>query len=216
MKKALLASIAILAAGAAQAQNDDGAAMQSMTLSVLNGLGAAKQAQADTTETADGELTRLVHQALEQGQSDAYVEALVAEAVDSGEIEVPDELISTEGTVDTRTLIASLVSKSVDAPAPSDVSTLKTEAEVTAGVAEASPEAGTEVAAATGPGGKPVAEASEAPEVRWHKVRAGDSLAAISLTYYGTTKGHERIFRANRNLIDRPSLIYVGQVLRIP
>jgi nucleoid-associated protein YgaU len=54
-----------------------------------------------------------------------------------------------------------------------------------------------------------------APEHR-HVVRPGDSLTAISVRYYGTSRRWEDIFEANRDILSDPNLLQVGQRLRIP
>ena len=49
-----------------------------------------------------------------------------------------------------------------------------------------------------------------------YQVKRGDTLGAIALRYYHDTKGWRRIYAANRNKLDDPNRIYVGQLLRIP
>jgi nucleoid-associated protein YgaU len=65
---------------------------------------------------------------------------------------------------------------------------------------------------------EPVAEA--APEAvsgeRFYEVVAGDTLGAISQKYYGKASQYMKIFEANRDILDNPDLIKVGQKLRIP
>ena len=53
-------------------------------------------------------------------------------------------------------------------------------------------------------------------ESRFHTVKSGDSLSAISKTYYGTWKLYPEIFEANKPMLTDPDKIYPGQVLRIP
>jgi nucleoid-associated protein YgaU len=53
-------------------------------------------------------------------------------------------------------------------------------------------------------------------ESRFHTVVSGDSLSAISKTYYGTWKLYPEIFEANKPMLADPDKIYPGQVLRIP
>lgn len=53
-------------------------------------------------------------------------------------------------------------------------------------------------------------------ESRFHTVASGDSLSAISKTYYGTWKLYPEIFEANKPMLSDPDKIYPGQVLRIP
>lgn len=51
---------------------------------------------------------------------------------------------------------------------------------------------------------------------RFHTVASGDTLSAISKTYYGTWKLYPEIFEANKPMLSDPEKIYPGQVLRIP
>ena len=179
-----------LAAPALSAGTDQETDMQAMTQNVLAGLGIqAPAAEVEAEQPAD--LGTLVQQALEQGQSDAYLEALVSEAAARGDVEVPDAMVTSEGEVDTKTLLASLVSKSV----AKDL-----EAETQAAL----------IAEANAGAPQPVAED------RTHKVASGESLAGIALAYYGDANTYTKIYEANRDTIQRPDLIRVGQVIRIP
>jgi nucleoid-associated protein YgaU len=47
-------------------------------------------------------------------------------------------------------------------------------------------------------------------------VKAGDNLSKISKHFYGNADEYMRIFYANRNVIDDPDMIKVGQELQIP
>jgi nucleoid-associated protein YgaU len=49
-----------------------------------------------------------------------------------------------------------------------------------------------------------------------HKVKRGESLATISIRYYGNKDGFAAIFKANKNQLSSPDRIRVGQVLIIP
>lgn len=49
-----------------------------------------------------------------------------------------------------------------------------------------------------------------------HRVRSGEYLMMLSVRYYGTHLHWRRIFEANKDQIQDPSLIYPGQVLQIP
>ena len=132
------------------------------------------------------DLSSLVSQAMEQGKSDEYLEALLGEAIESGAVEVSEAMVSTEGEVDTKTLLASLVNQSLANSGTDDV--LASEA--------------------TGN--------SEETEPRSHTVASGESLAGIALQYYGDATKFDAIFAANRDTIARPNLIRVGQVILIP
>ena len=61
---------------------------------------------------------------------------------------------------------------------------------------------------------EPVEQPVEAETV--HEVIAGDTLSGIAKTYYGNASLYTRIFEANRDILDDPNLIKVGQKLKIP
>jgi LysM repeat protein len=60
------------------------------------------------------------------------------------------------------------------------------------------------------------AAAAEAPTEKIHEVVAGDTLGHIAQKYYGKASEYMKIFEANRDILDNPDLIKVGQKLRIP
>lgn len=49
-----------------------------------------------------------------------------------------------------------------------------------------------------------------------HEVVKGDTLSAIAKKYYGKASAYNRIFEANRDILDNPDKIKVGQKLKIP
>lgn len=49
-----------------------------------------------------------------------------------------------------------------------------------------------------------------------HTVERGESLSKIAKHYYGDMMKYKQIFEANRNVLDNPDQIEVGQVLTIP
>lgn len=51
---------------------------------------------------------------------------------------------------------------------------------------------------------------------RFYTVRPGDTLAGIAWRFYGRANDWPVIYRANRSKISNPSLIYPGQVFRVP
>jgi nucleoid-associated protein YgaU len=68
---------------------------------------------------------------------------------------------------------------------------------------------------------KPEPEPAPEPEAaasgeRIHEVVAGDTLGHIAQKYYGKASDYMRIFEANRDILDDPNLIKVGQKLKIP
>jgi nucleoid-associated protein YgaU len=63
--------------------------------------------------------------------------------------------------------------------------------------------------------------ASERDEIpnaasRWYIVVTGDSLSTIAKREYGNASDWPRIYWANREIVQSPTLIQTGQVLRIP
>lgn len=136
----------------------------------------------------------LVSQALRQGQSDAYIDALLNEAAASGQIAVPGALRTDAGRVDTATLLAALVRKSSPdtAPAPSF---------------EANSQ-GVEV--------RVVQRAGETKRYNFYTVQSGDSLGAIANRFYGDAALFTAIFEANRQFLSSPDRIRAGQRLSIP
>lgn len=64
---------------------------------------------------------------------------------------------------------------------------------------------------------EPVSEPVEdLPTERYHLVASGDTLGHIAQKYYGKAGEYMRIFEANRDVLDDPNLIKVGQKLKIP
>lgn len=63
---------------------------------------------------------------------------------------------------------------------------------------------------------KPEPEQVEEPVEEIYEVVSGDTLSAIALKYYGNAQEYMKIFEANRDILDNPDLIKVGQKLRIP
>lgn len=185
MKLALTTAIAFSLASTAFAQNNDNAQMRSLTSNILAGINGTAPDVSEDAQASPASLKTLVEQAMSAGQSDAYLEALIGEAADKGQIEVPDAMRTTDGTVDTRTLLASIVAKSAGQDTTGTTTSLAKEAE-------------------------------GAQEDRFHKVVRGDSLAAISLDYYGEAVAYTRIFEANRDRLSSPNKIIVGQTLLIP
>jgi len=84
--------------------------MRGMTNSVLAGLGITAGQPETVPEGVDG-LSMLITQAISQGQSDAYLEALLEEAVGAGLVAVPAELTTSDGQLDTQTLLSTIVAK---------------------------------------------------------------------------------------------------------
>jgi nucleoid-associated protein YgaU len=152
---------------------------------VNNGTSAATLQQAITRQSVN-EVNR--------GRDTNEVEDLLRNAANNGLIEVPTGLVDSNGSVDTRSLLLSLVEQAVDEEA------------TTNGVATV-----TNVALNTT---RPVA--APTGKLQYYTVVSGDSLAAISLLHYGDVGSYTRIFNANRNVLASPDRIQIGQRLLIP
>lgn len=59
-------------------------------------------------------------------------------------------------------------------------------------------------------------ETSGAPNAKTYTVKEGDCLWNIAKKYYGNGAEYTKIFNANKDKLDNPNLIYVGQVLTLP
>ena len=57
---------------------------------------------------------------------------------------------------------------------------------------------------------------TSATEHRTHEVASGDTLSALAKRYYGDASKYNRIFEANRDQLNDPDKIKVGQKLKIP
>jgi len=64
-------------------------------------------------------------------------------------------------------------------------------------------------------GAAPAAKPAAAGE-QIHVVVSGDTLSALAKKYYGKASLYKKIFEANRDILNNPDLIKVGQKLRIP
>lgn len=54
------------------------------------------------------------------------------------------------------------------------------------------------------------------PKIEEYKVKKGDTLQKISLSFYGTTKKWTKIYEANKDKLSGPDKIYPGQIINIP
>ncbi len=57
---------------------------------------------------------------------------------------------------------------------------------------------------------------AEPPKETIYEVVAGDTLSGIAKRFYGNAGQYMKIFEANRDILDNPDLIKIGQKLRIP
>ena len=63
---------------------------------------------------------------------------------------------------------------------------------------------------------EPAIAIADQPTERLYEVVSGDTLGGIAKQFYGNAGKYMKIFDANRDILDDPNLIKVGQKLRIP
>jgi len=56
----------------------------------------------------------------------------------------------------------------------------------------------------------------ESDQMDYYVIESGDTLSKLSKKYYGDAMQYDKIFQANREVIQDPDLIFVGQKIRIP
>jgi len=54
------------------------------------------------------------------------------------------------------------------------------------------------------------------PQSKTYTVAAGDSLSKIAKQFYGNANEYNKIFEANRDVLNDPNMVKVGQTLVIP
>ncbi|NNK16378.1 MAG: LysM peptidoglycan-binding domain-containing protein [Sulfitobacter sp.] len=122
---------------------------------------------------------------------------LLLEAAQNGEIEIPASLNTADGNIDLDTLLFNLIQTSLAEDGTPEG-------------AEAAREMSRRAFAASD------AKTQEVKGDRVYTVEPGDSLAYISLQFYGRPNAYLRIFEANRETLRSPDLIKIGQRLIIP
>lgn len=147
--------------------------------------------------TADNGEKRIVLTTVNAELTGQTMANVLRKAGEDGIIEIPASLSTAEGTVDMDTLLFNLVQTS-----------LATDG-TTAG-AEAAREMSRRAFAASS------AKTRDVKGERVYVVEAGDSLAYISLQFYGKPSEFDRIFEANRTVLSSPDRIQIGQRLIIP
>lgn len=174
----------------ADAAEDD--QFRSMTAGVLSAIPNSAISQSGSVD----QLQAIILKAMQQGQSSEYIDSLVNQAVFDGTVQVPAGLVTAEGRVDTKTLIASLIAKPATQPDSNYMNMINS---LAAGSFTDEPAA-------------PITP--QKPKI--YTVVSGDSLASISFAYYGSTAQYKQIFEANLNKLVSPDKIRVGQKLVIP
>lgn len=169
-----------------------------MTSGILSNIRAVTGHASTPMEPAKASaLQSIVAQALREGQSDTYIDALLNEAAGKGAITVPKALVTSDGRVDTAALLANIVSQAQ----------------------QASGQAAPEVNPAGGEGVevRVVQKADgETVQYKFYTVNPGDSLGAIAVKFYGDVTHYAAIFEANRAFLSSPDKIRAGQRLVIP
>ena len=150
----------------------------------------------DSPAAAPATLGALVAEALAAGKSDTEIDALVNQAVAAGEIAAPAGLMTTEGTVDTAVLLASIV------------------AEAQTGAGDEFGQGDLSEPTTIISGGTLSMQA--ATEDVLYVVQAGDSLGALALRFYGKADLSGAIFKANRQVMETPESLRDGMKLLIP
>lgn len=171
--------------------------MQDMTNGVLASLSALRGKP--EAEQKKG-LEDLIVQSLTEGGEKEF-DDLLRHAEKTGMVIIPAEMVTSDGKVDTRTLLASIAAKARSENAVS--STKVTASSTTARVSSTTARPDIPPAPPLGPG-------------RTYRVTSGDSLAYIALLYYGDTSQYTRIFEANKDTLASASKIQIGQRLVIP
>lgn len=182
--------VVALSAGAVQAQETN-TAIQESTNNVLAALGAPVTPTATPEVVVNGDLIAIVGEAMANGQSDDYINALVMEAHSDGQITVPDSMTDNAGKVDSAAMLTAVVNAAIAAQ-------------------PAQPAAGTRATETGGDAGD-----NEGVAAGTYTVKPGDTLIRIAKKYYGETGSYQQLLDANPDIINA-NLISIGMVLRIP
>ena len=59
-------------------------------------------------------------------------------------------------------------------------------------------------------------EDDDGEKIEFYVIQSGDTLGKLARKFYGKAGDYPRIFEANREIIEDPDKIYVGQKIRIP
>lgn len=145
----------------------------------------------------DGDKNRLVLTTINAELTTGTMRDLLRQAAEQGVIEIPTSLSTADGDFDMDTMLFNLVQTSLANDGTEEG-------------AEAAREMSRRAFAASS------AKTRDVKGERVYVVRPGDSLAYISLQFYGKPSAFERIFQANRQVLSSPDQIQIGQRLIIP
>ena len=149
-----------------------------------------------TSINPEGGGTRIALNSRNAASTASELEKLLATAAANGDIQVPGSISASGGTVDSQTLLFDLVQRSLEDGNDKEIAA----AQEMRRRAFAASAAKTEIVAGQ----------------RYYTVEAGDSLAYISLQFYGSTNAYDAIYQANRSQVASPDKIQIGQRLVIP
>lgn len=145
----------------------------------------------------DNAVTRLVLETVNAEMSRQSMGNLLLEAALKGDIEVPAALSTADGDIDMDTMLFNLIQTSLAEDGTPEGT-------------EAALEMSRRAFAASS------AKTRQVKGERIYTVQPGDSLAYLSLQFYGRPNAYLRIFEANRQILSSPDKIQVGQRLKIP
>jgi len=129
--------------------------------------------------------------------STAATDAGLVKAIEAGQIELGRALRTADGAIDTATLVFDLVQKSLFA-------------DQTVESAQAAMNMSRRLFAAS------TARTQDVNGARVYTVKPGDSLAYISLQFFGKADAYKRIMQANPETLHSPDQIQIGQRIVIP
>lgn len=183
-----LADLPVMIAQAIAQTDDD--ALETLRGLVLEGSYAI-------TAVPQGDVPRVTLQIPQAAQAYADLGISLINAIASGEIPMAPSLRTPEGLVDVDTLVFTMIQTSLQQTAGRD-------GEQAAG----NMSRGAFVASQ--------ARTEDALGTRIYTVQAGDSLAYIALQFFGSPHAYDRILGGNRDTLQSPDMIQVGQRLIIP
>ena len=183
-------------------------------LQALNALNSADDAgNAASTQNAAQDLrltlSDLVARAQSQGESSDYVGQLLEEAIARRNTQVPTALQDGSGRLNTEALLASIVAAQNADQARAAASTYLSAIEAEGSQTRLDGASGGAIATSSIP-------SAGGQQGRFIIVKAGDTLGAIAVEAYGDALMYPRIYQANRDVLQSPNDLSIGQRLRIP
>ena len=151
----------------------------------------------DFVPVTTGGVARIEFQTPAAKLSAEVTDAALIEAIEAGQLELGRALLTAGGGSDTATLIFDLVQKSLFA-------------DQTVESAHAAMDMSRKLFAAS------IARTQDVNGTRVYTVKPGDSLAYISLQFFGKADAYKRILQANRETLHSPDQIQIGQRIVIP